>query len=252
MRLTRDQFLNLSRKTITLMGMSGVGKSFLTQMLKGRGWGAYECDVQIGTHFLAEEIGKSLPGYPPVRSDDLQTLSAFVGKLGKGGLSLPEFQRRQGLYMEAECNSLRAAKQALHSTNRDFVVDSTGSLCEIADEVLLADLGGQTLFVYIKASAEEEAEILDRAQKFPKPLYFPPAFLEEKIAVYIEEQDLFGLEQVDPDHFARWVFPHLFASRLPKYERLAGLYGVVVPSEALKGVGHEGDFVEVIADALAA
>lgn len=242
MRLTKDQFLNLPRKAITLMGMSGVGKSFLTQRLKACGWAACECDVEIAARILdSRDVGS-----------ETQALSEFVGRLGRGGLGMDEFRRRQKMYMDAECQSLLAAKQAMQNTNRDFVVDSTGSLCEVEDEALLADLGGRTLFVYIKASPAEEAEILQRAQDFPKPLYFPLAFLGERVAAYIEEQDLFGLEEADPDHFSRWIFPHLFAARLPKYERLAALYGVVLPSAALRDVQDDAAFCEVIADALAA
>jgi hypothetical protein len=242
MRLNAEQFLNLPRKAVTLMGMSGVGKSYLAQKLAGLGWAQYGCDEQIGSRFLTEAVAQTTGD-----------LAAFLGKIGnpaKGGLDPLEFRRRQQLYYEAECASLEAAKQALQSTHRDFILDSTGSLCEITDETLLADLGGRTLFVYIKASAAEEGEILRRAEEFPKPLYFPPAFLEAQIKRYIEEQDLFGPDGIEPDAFARWVFPHLFRARLPKYERLAGLYGVTVPSEALRDVVDEGAFTQVIAGAL--
>lgn len=244
MRLTQDQFLNAPRKAVTLMGMSGVGKSYLAELLAGWGWARYGCDAEIGAMLANEAAGQGIGD-----------LAAFLGKLGnlaKGGLELSEFRRRQRLYSDAEVESLRAAKQALHSTKRDFVLDSTGSLCEVEDEALLADLGGQTLFLYIQTSPEEEAEILRRAEEFPKPLYFPPAFLEAQIGKYIEEQDVFGVEGIDPDSFARWNFPHLFRARLPKYERLARLYGAVVPSSSLRDVKDEGDFIKVIADVLPA
>lgn len=242
MRLTRSQFLNLPRKAVTLMGMSGVGKSFLSSKLAGQGWGRYGCDDAIGTTFLTEAL-----------SATTGDMAAFLGKIGnpaKGGLDPAEFRRRQQLYMDGEMESIKAAVQALQNTARDFVIDSTGSLCEVEDEALLADIGGRTLFVYIQASADEEAEILRRAEEFPKPLYFPPAFLDEKLKAYIEEQDLFGVEGVDPDAFSRWIFPHLFHARLPKYERLARMYGVSVPSAALRDVADEGAFVEAIAGAL--
>lgn len=242
MLLNRSQFLNLPRKAVTLMGMSGVGKSTLTDRLVFRGWSYYGCDEQIGKRYLAEAAAQTTEG-----------LAAFLGKLGdpgKGGLSLPEFRRRQQLYGEAEAASLLAAKQALQSTSRDFVLDSTGSLCEVGDEALLASLGGLTLFVYIKASAEEEEEILRRAEDFPKPLYFPPAFLEEQIARYVEEKDLFSIVEADPQEFSRWVFPKLFHARLPKYERLARFYGVTIPSSALRDVSDDNVFLDVIADAL--
>ncbi|MCD8526170.1 MAG: hypothetical protein LRY62_03140 [Alphaproteobacteria bacterium] len=61
---------------------------------------------------------------------------------------------------------------------------------------------------------------------------------------------MFGYEQIDPDAFSRWVFPHLFRARLPKYQRLADMYGVTVPSAALRDVGDESALIEVIAEAL--
>lgn len=242
MRLTRSQFLNLPQKAVTLMGMSGVGKSYLSDKLAGRGWARYGCDDEIASTFLTEAL-----------AGGVGDMATFLGKLGnpaKGGLDPAEFRRRQQLYMDGEMQSLRAATQALQNTARDFVIDSTGSLCEVEDETLLADLGGRTLFVYIQASTDEEAEILRRAEEFPKPLYFPPAFLDAHLKRYIEEQDLFGVQDVTPDAFSRWVFPHLFHARLPKYERLARMYGVTVPSSALRDVVDEGAFIEAIAGAL--
>ncbi|MCD8526171.1 MAG: hypothetical protein LRY62_03145 [Alphaproteobacteria bacterium] len=128
MRLTRFQFLNLQRKAVTLMGMSGVGKSYLSEKLSGWGWAHYGCDDEIAATFLTEAVAKTTGD-----------LAAFLGKPGdpaKGGLTRDEYRRRQQLYMNGEMESLRTAKRALQNTNRDFAVDSTGSICEIEDEAL--------------------------------------------------------------------------------------------------------------------
>ena len=54
------------------------------------------------------------------------------------------------------------------------------------------------------------------------------------------------VNQIVPDDFARWVFPKLFKSRLPKYEMLAQRYGVALESEKLRDVLSEEEFQKTL------
>lgn len=249
MKMTPEDFLNWPKKALTVIGMSGLGKTHISCILARQGWTHYSCDEIIGTEFLAAELGGA------VTKKNLAPLSAFIGKVGdpaKGGLLLDEFRRRQNLYYQAECESLRRVGNEIAWAKGHFINDSTGSLCEIEDAALLDELGRQTLFVYIKASAEEEERILARAVSTPKPLFFPPAMFDGWLADFMRRNNAKTVAEIDPDEFSRWVFPLLFKSRLPKYQALADRYGVTVPSEAMAEVKTERDFIACIAEALRA
>lgn len=202
------EFLNAPHKAITLLGMSGVGKSYLSSMMSGWGWFGYSCDLEIGTNYLAAELDA------PVSADDISALSRYISK--PGDLPMAEFLRRQKLYYEAECAALARVPE-LAGAHDKFVNDSTGSLCEIEDEELIKALGRSTLFVYIKASKDEEIEVLERAQEYPKPLFYPPSHFHAWVEEYRRVFDIKNVDDLPADDFTRWVFPRLFAERLPKY-----------------------------------
>lgn len=249
MKISKHEFLKNPRKSLTFLGMSGVGKTYLSGKLEGWGWARYSCDYEIGHTYLREQLaGQKLS------PDDIGALSGFIGKLGnpaKGGLSLDEFKNRQKYYYDAECSAVRGVADVVGSAGAHFVHDSTGSLCEIMDEELLEQLGRMTLFVYIKATPEEEKLVLERAQKYPKPLFFPPAHLEGWVQAYMSENRHTNVDEIEPDAFSRWVFPKLFTSRLPKYQRLADLYGITVESSDFQNVQNEQAFIDIIAERLA-
>lgn len=248
MKLSSQEFLECPHKAITFMGMSGVGKTYLSSLLETWGWGRVSCDFEIGKTYLAPHLSR-----PMETVDDIGVLSDLIGKPGRsdlGGLPFEEYKRRQKLYSDAECAAVRAVARQVPEMSGHFVHDSTGSLCEILDEDLLDALGQKTLFVYLKASPEEEALVLERAKKHPKPLFFPPLELDAWVKEYLDFKGLSAPEEMDPDDYSRWVFPKLFAARLPKYQRLADLYGVSVQSCVLHGVRDEADFLARLAEAL--
>lgn len=252
MKLTAEEFSKQPYKAITFIGMSGAGKTHTACRLAEWGWESYSCDYLIGTRYLREMIDRDAT----IEVDDIGSLSAFVGQIGdpkRGGLPLEEFRRRQKLYYDAECAVLRnmgAAMQNAHKEGRSFVNDAAGSLCEIEDEKLLAEVGKKSLFVYLKVSQEDHAEILRRAINAPKPLYFPPKFFKERLAAYMAEFDLKSDNEIDPGEFLRWVFLYLLEARLPKYQRLADKYGVTIPVAKMRDIKSEGDFLSCVEAAL--
>lgn len=225
------------------MGMSGVGKTYLSGLLKAQGWYHYSCDYQIG---------QAIDAVQNVAIDDLSELSRYVGMLGD--LPYDEFMRRQAIYFEAECESLRqlqsVVRQAIKDGFNHVINDSTGSLCEINDEVLLDMVDENSLIVYLKASEQEEQEVLQRAQDYPKPLFYSPEKLDGWIASYLNESGLESSAQIDASDFARWVFPKLFENRLPKYQRIADKYGVTIPSEAFHGIKSDTEFLDIVTEHL--
>jgi len=247
MKLSAQDFLNSPQKIITFLGMSGAGKTYISSQLARWGWVQYSCDYEIGTRYLKDDLA----GLGGVDVEDIGALSAFLGKLGSqehGGFPLDLFRKRQKAYYDAECQSIASVAQLLSKgVDGNFIHDSTGSLCEVEDETLLHALGEKTLFVYLQASEESEKQVLQRAQDVPKPLFFPADFLEENLQAYLNEFSLSGVDDIEPDHFSRWIFPKLFEARKPKYQRLADLYGVSIPAESFSDLGSVEDFVEIVA-----
>ena len=250
MPITVSDFNAIDHKAITLMGMSGVGKTYLSCIMAEQGWFHYSCDLEIGTKYMGAELEKTLGRDNTVVAEDLSMLSEYVGKLGKGKLSLDEFKRRQKQYYEAECQSLLQLKRIVKEANaqgfQNVINDSTGSLCEIDDETLLDSVDENSLIVYIKASAEEEKEVLRRAREYPKPLFFSPEKFDGWVDLYLKENNFVNTNEMDADEFSRWVFPKLFENRLPKYQAIADKYGVAIPSTAFQGVKIADDFLNVI------
>jgi len=213
MPITKSDFNKIDHKVITLMGMSGVGKTHLSCMLADEGWFHYSCDLEIGTTYLGSEIEQTLGEKNTVIAEDLSQLSRYVGKLGRGQLTRDEFKRRQKQYYDAECESLRQLQNAVHGAHEkgfvQVVNDSTGSLCEIDDDVLLDAIDENSLIVYIKANKDEEKEVLKRAQEYPKPMFFSPERFDYWVEEYLETNKLSKTDDMDSDDFARWVFPRL-------------------------------------------
>jgi hypothetical protein len=133
-----------------------------------------------------------------------------------------------------------------------FVNDVGGSLCELEDPAVIDLLVAHTLILYIQVTtADEEAELIRRAQADPKPLYFRPAFLAEHLPRYLAERGLTDITAADPDDFTRWVFPHLFHSRIPRYEAIARPHGYTVTSAEVAQLRDERDFLALLETAIA-
>ncbi len=279
MRMTAEQFRDWKHKSITLLGMSGVGKTCLAQILRRHNWFHYSGDYRIGTRYLDEPIldnikrqamqipflrdllrSDSIHIMNNITVDNLQPVSSFLGKLGNpelGGLPLKEFKRRQRLHREAEIQAMLDVPAFIDKARAiygydHFVNDAGGSLCELDDPRVLEVLDRHTLILYIRASEKDEQELIRRAEQYPKPLYYREAFLNEQLAVYMAERNLEYVAMIDPDDFVRWVFPRLFYARIPRYEAIARRYGYTVPTEAVFAVRDEQDFLEMVETALAA
>ena len=277
MNLTAKEFRSEKNKRLTLLGMSGVGKTHLAKLIGGNGgWYHFSGDYHIGATYLKDEIinniakkmkqdpwlqnlleNQSISVNSQVTFDNLEPISAFLGKVGnpeEGGLAIDEFVRRQGLFLEAEIKAMYDVpsfiKKSQQSGYDNFINDAGGSLCELEDKKLYQLLSKNTLIVYIKTNKDAEKMLIERSKNQPKPVYYHPNFFASALQSYLEKNSLDYVAQINPDAFARWVFPRLVEDRLAKYQILADQYGCVIKSNDLHHCHSADDVINLIAGAL--
>jgi shikimate kinase len=276
-KLSAEEFRNWEHKCITLLGMSGVGKTRLSNMLPNDEWFHFSGDYRIGTHYLDEPILDNIKRQAMqipflrdlLRSDsiyiqnnitvkNLQPVSSFLGKLGdpeKDGLPLDEFKYRQELHHQAEIATMRDVPAFIKKAQelydyKHFINDAGGSVCELDDEETLEILAEHTLILYIKATEENEQALIQRAESDPKPLYYREAFLDEQLDVYMKENNLEYVAMIDPDEFVRWIFSKLFYSRIPRYDAIAEKYGYTITTDELSQVSNIDELMALIETAI--
>ena len=275
--MTRSEFLAWPHKAITLLGMSGVGKTTLAYKLPPSQWFHYSGDYRIGTKYLAEPILDNIKRQAMkvdflrdlLRNDsiyiasnitvhNLQPVATFLGKIGRtdlGGLPVDEFKKRQRLHRDAEIGAMRDVAEFIVKAQEiygydHFINDAGGSLVELDDEKTENTLAENTLILYLKADDEMERELVRRAVSNPKPLYYNEKFLDRKLAEYLAEAELDSPDQIVPDEFVRWIFPALVAHRRPKYEALAKRHGYTLNARLAEAITGERDLLDLVASTL--
>jgi hypothetical protein len=277
LKFTLEEFRAWESKRVTLVGMSGVGKSYLSAKLRGNNWFHYSGDYRIGTRYLDEHIIDMIKEQAiripflkdllrndwiyiknNIRVNDLGPVLSFVGKLGnpeQGGVGIDEFVKRQAIYRQAEVDAMYDIPHFIQKAQDiygypHFVNDVGGSLCELDEPGVMDILVENTLILYIQVTnSAQEQVLIERAVSDPKPLYYRADFLQQHLQMYFDETGLEYAAQIDPDDFARWVFPHLFHSRLPRYDAIASL-GYTVTSEEVEQVQNDVDFERLLETAI--
>ena len=276
-KLSPEAFRHQEHKSITLLGMSGVGKTFLSNILRNSDWFHYSGDYRIGTRYLNEPILDNIKiqamQVPFLRDllcsdsiyinnnitfENLDVVSSFLGKVGdpeEGGLPLEEFKHRQQLFNEAEKKAMQDVPAFIEKAKKiygfkHFINDAGGSICELDDDKIFETLAKNTLILYIKANADDEKRLIERSQTAPKPLYYRADFLDAQLKLYMQEKQFEYVAMIDPNDFMRWVFPRLFYSRIPRYEAIAEKYGYTIQTEDLYKIKTENDFLDLVEKAL--
>jgi len=269
------------RRRVLVYGMSGLGKTHLSNMLRGSGeWFHYSIDYRIGTRYMGEYIADNAKAHamqvPFLRdllmSDsiyigsnlsfhNLTPVSTYLGKPGdpaKGGMSLAEFRRRQDQFRRAEISALEDTAYFIERAEAlygypHFICDTGGSICEWVDgddpaDPLLCELSRHCLLIRIKGDEAHTAELIRRFDRAPKPMCYQPGFLTEAWAGYLSENDC-PESAVDPDAFVRWTYARALAHRQPRYEAMAK-WGVSVSADEVARVTTAADFDDLVAEAI--
>ena len=276
MKTTHNEFIKLPNKAITLLGMSGIGKTTLANKLPKSQWFHYSGDYRIGTKYLEEPIldnikerameiefladllkTDSIYISSNITVDNLLPISMFLGKIGdpkKGGLSLDEFLKRQKMHKDAEIKAMMDVPEFIEKSRRiyeydHFINDAGGSICELNDTEAMSTLIENTLILYIEDDDNIRDDLIQRARENPKPMYYTEEFLLEHLEYYAKETGEID-QNINPNNFVRWVFPKLLDYRKNKYEIIAKNYGYRVKASEIALVEKEIDFIELVAKAI--
>ncbi len=281
---TATQWREAPEKNALIFGMSGLGKTRASTLLRAAGdWFHYSIDYRIGTRYMGEYIAdnakREAMKVPFLREllmsdsihigsnitfDNLTPVSTYLGKPGdvsKGGLPMETYQLRQDQFRRAEEQALLDTSYFIDRSEElygypHFVCDTGGSICEWVDpedpkDRILSELSSHALMVWIRGSEAHTEELIRRFDRAPKPMAYQPEFLASAWHAYLDETGL-SETAVDPDAFIRWTYARALAHRQPRYEAMARNWGITVEAADMTTVRDEADFAEVIAAALPA
>ncbi len=198
-------------KRIMLFGMSGLGKTHVSTLLRETGgWFHYSVDYRIGTRYMGEHIADNFKAEAMkvpflaallrsdsiyvasnITFDNLAPLSTYLGKPGdpaKGGLPFAEYLRRQALHAEAEKAAMLdtepfIARAKLLYGYDHFVCDTSGSIVEVVDpedpaDPVLSSVTQHLLPVWIEGTEAHTEELVrplrPRSEADVLPARIPP------------------------------------------------------------------------------
>lgn len=270
-------------KRVLFFGMSGLGKTHLSNILRHAedGWFHYSIDYRIGTaymgEFIADNLKREAMKVPFLRDllrsdsvyigsnitfDNLAPLATYLGKPGdpaKGGLSYAEYCYRQELHHRAERNALldthHFIERAIELYGFDhFVCDTGGSICEVVDpddpnDEILAHLNDHTQMIWIEGTPDHTETLVKRFSADPKPMCYRPEFLDQLWQEYLTAQECTEAE-VNPDAFIRFTYARAIEARQSRYAAMARNWGLTVQAADVAQVRDAKDVTDLVADAL--
>lgn len=272
------------QKRVLFFGMSGLGKTYVSNILRGAGsWFHYSVDYRIGTRYMGEYITDNAKAEamknPFLRDlllsdsiyigsnitfENLTPVSSYLGKpgaSGKGGLAMDEYRRRQDQFRQAEVRALLDTEYFADRSKRlygypHFICDSGGSICEWVDpedpeDQILTELSKHCLMIWIRGNDAHTDELIRRFDRAPKPMSYQPEFLDRVWEDYLNQMGV-SEGDVDPDAFIRWTYAQALAHRQPRYAAMARNWGITVTADQISSVKTEADFNTLIAQTLEA
>ncbi|WP_039018112.1 hypothetical protein [Halocynthiibacter namhaensis] len=277
-----QDWLKSDNKQAMLFAMSGLGKTYISNMLREAGnWFHYSVDYRIGTRYMGEHIvdnfkreamktpflaellrSDSIYIASNITFENLDPLSTYLGKPGNsdhGGIAIEEYLKRQEQHRHAEVASLLDTQHFIARAReiygyKNFIGDSGGSICEVVDphdddDPVLKSLSENLLMVWIEGSDAHTQELTRRFDKSPKPMYYQRDILKDAWSTYLNENNT-QPGDVDPNAFIRWAYKRAVSHRQPIYRAMADNWGVTVSADDVSKIRSESDFNELIAKAI--
>lgn len=277
-----QNFIDAPARALALFGMSGVGKTYLSNLMRDDGWFHYSVDYRIGTRYLGEYIvdnfkheamknpflakllrTDSIYISSNITFENLDPLSTYLGKPGneaKGGIPFEEYQKRQAQHCIAEAKAMADVPHFIDRAKSlygydNFICDTSGSLGEVADgkaanDPILKHLADHTALIYIRGTDDHVERLIERFASAPKPMYYQPEFLIAKWAEFKTLKKIKHDADVDPDEFAIWGFKAILYHRLPRYQAIADNFGYTIDARDVEQIKTGEDFIQLIATAI--
>ena len=151
---------------ISLIGMSGSGKSHWSLKLAQNGFRRFSCDDMIVGRLTQELTG---------HDGTLMDVGEWMGFPYE-----PHYKERESKYLVCEIEELRKILQYLseHNSQENVVVDTTGSVVYTGEE-LLASLRSITTVVHFETPAEITEQMLKAYKAHPRPVLWRGRFYRE-------------------------------------------------------------------------
>ena len=271
-----------TNKRVSLLGMSGLGKTKLSNMLQSTfSWFHYSVDYRIGTRYLDEHIvdnfkqeamknvflrdlllSDSIYISSNLNFNNLSPLSTYLGKPGSedlGGIDFNLYKKRQKQHREAEILSVMDTYKFIEKSNniyayQNFVCDTSGSICEVVNpedpnDPLLNHLSKNTLIILIKGDEKHKDQLIKRFKANPKPIYYNENFLNEKWSNFKNINNVDN-KNVDPNKFILYCFEDLLDHRIPIYDSIAKNWGITINADDISKVKNEKDFINLVSNYL--
>jgi shikimate kinase len=179
---------------LSLIGMSGAGKSHWAQKLAGAGFRVISIDDRIEKK-LAPELAAG--GYRGIGG-----VAAWMGWPDQ-----PAYREREKKYLECEVKSMDEALDEIQASGEEgTVLDTTGSVVYTGEEICQR-MQSLTTVAYLGASPAEEELLIARYLSDPKPVLWDAQFDQRP-------------GETTHEAIAR-CYPQLIASRKKLYERYA-------------------------------
>jgi shikimate kinase len=179
---------------LSLIGMSGAGKSHWAQKLAGAGFRVISIDDRIEKKLASDLAAGGFRGIGGV--------AAWMGWPDQ-----PAYREREKQYLECEIKSMDEALNEIQAAGHEgIVLDSTGSVVYTGEEICCR-MQSLTTVVYLETSHAEEELLIARYLSDPKPVLWGDRFVQPA-------------GQSAHDAIAR-SYPELIAHRRELYERYA-------------------------------
>jgi shikimate kinase len=181
--------------SITIIGMSNVGKTRLSRLLaETKGFHRIGCDERI-----AQKLEHCLAPYKGTTPE--QRMAAWMGFPYE-----PDSLLKQGRYIEEETQVMHEAIRTVCKGSGRFVIDTTGSVVH-TDEKVLNDLQEITQIVLLDIPDGYVETLYQRYLKEPKPVIWGDQFR-------MHHDD-------DPQEALRRCYPLLLQKRNELYRKIA-------------------------------
>ena len=251
------------KKVFALVGMSGCGKTFLSQSFANKGFFHYSVDWEIANilrpqilQSVLEKIKNQSPFFKDLHEkfaiktelsltfDDLSAITSFVIPLNdKNKVKYKDLITNQNLYKEAELQ----ATEKFFSTSQNAmkfyqmqgaICDSTGSIFEIMEKnhEMIEKFKENGHVVYIKTTKKHQQTLIERSKNAIKPILYNQGFLNKNLREYYDVNNINDNFEIDGEFFP-WVFPNLLEYRQKCYEKLVlQTNGITIDAENINEI----------------